>query len=330
MKTKLTNRRRKKIKKFSTTLSNKSISYRQNNLFYSLPVIILDHIASYLKGSDALNFAECITNDALTAERKFWKTLGPYKLAKWPISCSLPRENFYFISPDYFVQKLSDRRYARFYYYAFLPYNMEKMTKYCGAVLNSLLIHALDSSGQDLDFFWIGGSWLDFRSQIDRFRRRSKSHIIQETNLHGKVIEFILCFEHQQKIRLQFIFGLVNSNASYILNTFDIDIVQVGYNGIKVISTLGFHQAIATRTFINYKLTQNVQDVHLYIDRCFKYHSRGFTWLCPIKFHDLLVQKPLICASKTIDYGFNDFYFNVDSFRVQECFLDLHPFDDDE
>ncbi|CAF3906681.1 unnamed protein product [Rotaria sordida] len=280
MKTKLTNRRRKKIKKFSTTLSNKSISYRQNNLFYSLPVIILDHIASYLKGSDALNFAECITNDALTAERKFWKTLGPYKLAKWPISCWLPREDFYFISPDYFVQKLSDRRYARFYYYAFLPYNMEKMTKYCGAVLNSLLIHALDSSGQDLDFFWIGGSWLDFRSQIDRFRRRSKSHIIQETNLHGK--------------------------------------------------TLGFHQAIATRTFINYKLTQHVHDVHLYIDRCFKYHSRGFTWLCPIKFHDLLVQKPLICASKTIDYGFNDFYFNVDSFRVQECFLDLHPFDDDE
>ncbi|CAF1348114.1 unnamed protein product [Rotaria sordida] len=238
MKTKLTNRRRKKIKKFSTTLSNKSISYRQNNLFYSLPVIILDHIASYLKGSDALNFAECITNDALTAERKFWKTLGP----KW-------------INFSYFLLA-------------------------GGAVLNSLLIHAFDSSGQDLDFFWIGGSWLDFRSQIDRFRRRSKSHIIQETNLHGK--------------------------------------------------TVGFHQAIATRTFINYKLTQNVQDVHLYIDRCFKYHSRGFTWLCPIKFHDLLVQKPLICASKTIDYGFNDFYFNVDSFRVQECFLDLHPFDDDE
>ncbi|CAF2100859.1 unnamed protein product [Rotaria magnacalcarata] len=166
-----------------------------------------------------------------------------------------------------------------------------------GVVLTSLLINAFDSTNQDLDFFGL----------VDLF-------------------EYVLCFEHHQKIRVQFIYGRPNSNSSFVLNTFDIDVVQVGYNGFKLISTLGFYQAIATRTFINYKLTRNIYDVDLYIDRCFKYYFRGFTWLCPMDYDDLMAQKPVVSASKTIDYGFNDFYFNADSFEVQKASLDLYPF----
>ena len=81
-----------------------------------------------------------------------------------------------------------------------------------------------------------GGLWTDFSSYVDRFRRRSQAYIIEEKNFYGKVIEFVLCFEHNQKIRLQFIFAHANCNPSFILNTFDIDVVQVCYNGTKLIS----------------------------------------------------------------------------------------------
>ncbi|CAF2143857.1 unnamed protein product [Rotaria magnacalcarata] len=413
------------MKESSRALSKKNLPYQRFSLLNKLPIVILDHIASYLNGSDALSYSECTTKIVLISERKFWQSLGPYKNVKYCIISSLPKESYYLISCDYFIQKLSDRQYRRFYYVAFLPWKLEKMTKHCntqsfqtfvrlysysthfcastmpiyqfldysfmyeyrplnkleiklfralrigvfnqnpiiiskisqfemnlntrfffglikkwinfscfllagGSVLTSLLINDVDTTSQDLDFFWIGGSWLEFCSQIDRFRRRSQANIIAETNLNNKVIEFVLCFDHEQKIRLQFIFGRPNCNISFVLNTFDIDVVQIGYNGSKLISTLGFHQAIAARTFISYKLTHDINDVGLYIDRCFKYNLRGFTWLCPMDFDDIIAQKPIVCASEAIDYGFNDFYFNVDSFEIQKKFLDLYPFSSDE
>ncbi|CAF3240874.1 unnamed protein product [Rotaria sp. Silwood2] len=425
MKKKLVLRRKKIFKKKLINVPKKSIYYKRHSFLRNLPILILDHIGLYLRGADALSYAECVTNIALSCETKFWQSLGTYKHAKYSISSFIPREYFYSMSPDYFIQKSSDRRYARFYYHAFLPSTLDKMTIHCkthsfrafvrlhsysthfnahllpvfsffdlsfmyeyrslnvledklfrilrigsfgedsiiieniyhfemnlnkrfcfhlirkwinfscfvlagGAVLNSLLINPFDSMNQDLDFFWIGDSWLDFVSQVDRFQRRCQAYIIEEKNFYGKVSEFVLSFEHHQKIRLQFIFGRPNCNISFVLNTFDIDVVQVGYNGLKLISTLGFYQAIATRSFICYKLTQNIYDVNLYIDRCFKYHLRGFTWLCPMDFDDCIAQKPVVSASKIIDYGFNDFYFNVDSFEIQKRFLDLYSFINDK
>ncbi|CAF4532885.1 unnamed protein product [Rotaria socialis] len=56
----------------------------------------------------------------------------------------------------------------------------------CGSVLSSLLINDVDIISQDLNFFWIGDSWVKFCSQIDRFRRRSQANIIAEMNLNSK------------------------------------------------------------------------------------------------------------------------------------------------
>lgn len=54
--------------------------------------------------------------------------------------------------------------------------------------------------------------------------------------MQGRVIEFILLFQNQTKIRIQFIFARRNANIPYILYTFDLDIVQVAYNGRQIIS----------------------------------------------------------------------------------------------
>lgn len=106
-----------------------------------------------------------------------------------------------------------------------------------GSVLNSLLVNGFVSNGQDLDFFWIGDSYASFLGDINRFERRAHSYIIQQKKYYyGKVIEFILSFGQQKEIRVQFIFGKEDCNSAYVLHTFDIDIVQVGYDGSKLIS----------------------------------------------------------------------------------------------
>lgn len=56
-----------------------------------------------------------------------------YKNAKYTIISNLPRETYYDIEPDYFIQRSSNRKYARFVYYAFFPKNLGKLTKYCNS-----------------------------------------------------------------------------------------------------------------------------------------------------------------------------------------------------
>ncbi len=43
-------------------------------------------------------------------------------------------------------------------------------------------------------------------------------------------------------------------------------------------------------------------------------------------FNDLLIQTPLVSAKETIDYSFDQFYYNVDSFNVQFRFLNMNYF----
>ncbi len=68
-------------------------------------------------------------------------------------------------------------------------------------------------------------------------------------------------------------------------------------------------------------------DAPLYLDRCLKYTDRGFAWMAPIGYDHILAQKPLIAEKKTIDYAFNNFYYNVDYFRIQDRFLGLNMFE---
>jgi hypothetical protein len=64
----------------------------------------------------------------------------------------------------------------------------------------------------------------------------------------------------------------------------------------------------------------------LYIDRYLKYNSRGFTWICPLAYNQILAQNTLRSAIQAIDYGFNHFYYNVDPFHIQYHFLMLNIF----
>ncbi len=103
-------------------------------------------------------------------------------------------------------------------------------------MLNSLLANGFDSSAQDLDFFWVGGCWMLFIDAVRGFKRKASFRILEERNSHDKVIQFVVLVNNEMRIRIQFIFARFDANIPFILYTFDMDIVQVAYDGIRIIS----------------------------------------------------------------------------------------------
>jgi hypothetical protein len=99
-----------------------------------------------------------------------------------------------------------------------------------------MLINGFDASAEDLDFFWVGGGWMLFIDAVRRFKRKASSRILEERNLHEKVIEFVVLVNKGKRIRIQFIFARFDANIPFILYTFDMDIVQVAYDGERIIS----------------------------------------------------------------------------------------------
>ena len=105
-----------------------------------------------------------------------------------------------------------------------------------GAVLNCLLTNDLGSSSQDLDFFWLQGTWRMFVEAIKRFEVLAGGHIIEKIHNNERIYDFILSFESGVNVKVQFIFGREKSGICFLLHTFDLDIVQVAFNGGKVVS----------------------------------------------------------------------------------------------
>ncbi|CAF1687666.1 unnamed protein product, partial [Adineta ricciae] len=122
-----------------------------------------------------------------------------------------------------------------------------------------------------------------------------------------------------------------------ILNSFDIDLCQVGYTGKQLVSTFAFLQAVATKSFIVYSLHGGItKNVFIRIE---KYSKRGFTLLEPTNFDGnftLIMKKPIIplyrvehrnfidddgeIQTETVEY-WRQPARNVDTFNIQERFI---------
>ena len=125
---------------------------------------------------------------------------------------------------------------------------------------------------QDVDFFFINGNHEQFCQTIEDFHVNLKEKIIEfRTNFY--VVDFVLNLETRTHLRVQFVFTRSEATASQVLNEFDLDIVQLAFTGAKLIGTLAFFQAARTKSFICYKISNDIRDVPYYLDRCFKYMS---------------------------------------------------------
>jgi len=128
-----------------------------------------------------------------------------------------------------------------------------------------------------------------------------------------------------KSVVFQFIWYSTRITKQQVLQIFDLDCCQVGYDGNKVFSTLSFVQSIATRTMINYKLVNDYFDLCTFLPRTIKYQKRGFKLLVPKKFDVSLLKREYeprkqTPVSNSEKYGF---LLNNDSLNVRETFVHL-------
>lgn len=222
-----------------------------------------------------------------------------------------------------------------------------------GSVLKCVLKEPFKSRNQDVDFFFVGSDYQEYEDFINEFEDSADDFEAKEIKEMGEY-EFYdekfgiktnrdshrLKLENQYvrsfhlkiddfSIKFQFIFYHDKMKPNRIMNIFDLDCCQVGYNGEKVLCTFPFVQSINTGTMINYKLINSEDDVKNFLPRTKKYLERGFELIYPHNFDKNLL--------KYIEEGFEDklkmkgpnhgfysgFLFNNDSLQVCNQFLNL-------
>ena len=88
-----------------------------------------------------------------------------------------------------------------------------------------------------------------------------------------------------QYVDLQFIYIKSNHSADNLLSNFDIDVVQLSFNGEILYCTIAALQAIRTSTIINYSLNNNEKEYGRLGVRINKYMKHGFRLLTPASFN---------------------------------------------
>eukprot|EP00026_Physarum_polycephalum_P007641 Phypoly_transcript_07706.p1 GENE.Phypoly_transcript_07706~~Phypoly_transcript_07706.p1 ORF type:complete len:527 (+),score=70.04 Phypoly_transcript_07706:175-1581(+) len=210
-----------------------------------------------------------------------------------------------------------------------------------GSVLKSILKESFDSvTPQDVDFFTVSkGESPDFTydyfvAQHREFAAHFKKLYGEENVIKTKKYEYVRTVEVKfpqlddlppKTIVFQFIWYATKIKKQEVIQIFDLDCCQVGYDGKRVFCTYSFTQSIATRTMINYKLVNDYYDLCTFLPRTLKYQKRGFTLLAPKNFDVNLLKKDYepqnqTTASTDVKYGF---LLNNDTLNVREQFVHI-------
>ncbi|CAF1169610.1 unnamed protein product [Adineta steineri] len=132
---------------------------------------------------------------------------------------------------------------------------------------------------------------------------------------------------NQNKIIIQIIYHPSVSYIESYLMAFDIDIIQVAYNGREVLSTWSFIRALNTGTFICFNLINDLQKLGRIALRIVKYCQRSCRLLYPHDFQmenflslpisQLNINKPNYYSLSHTQFGSNN-----DFFQLQKQFVD--------
>jgi len=128
---------------------------------------------------------------------------------------------------------------------------------------------------------------------------------------------------NRNKMILQFIYHPSMLYMQSYLMAFDLDIIQVSYNGKEVLSTWPFIRALNTGTFICYNLTNDLSTLGRSALRIAKYYQRNFRFLYP---HDFQIESFLsLRINQSNYYSISNVQFgsNNDFFQLQKN-LSIH------
>ncbi|CAF3314193.1 unnamed protein product [Rotaria sp. Silwood2] len=118
-------------------------------------------------------------------------------------------------------------------------------------------------------------------------------YFVQRTNqARSRIVNLVIrintnvdsLFEKEKQVKLQFVYIHGNCSPSSVLTSFDMDLPQFIFNGVKVLATAATIESIRTRTIIHYGLSRDHMDFPRIAIRINKYLKRGFKLLVPHAF----------------------------------------------
>ncbi|CAF4875125.1 unnamed protein product, partial [Rotaria socialis] len=161
-----------------------------------------------------------------------------------------------------------------------------------GSVLMSLLQNAASCIASDLDLFYIGEGFRNFIDIFEKTHRNLRNfHFVKqrvlsyrrvyelEITLGSSILEIINESKIRKKLTIQFIYHPCVTSIETYLMAFDLDIIQICFNGEKVLSTWACIRALNTGTFICYNLTNDLVTLVRSAVRIGKYYQRNFKLL---------------------------------------------------
>ncbi|CAF3024354.1 unnamed protein product [Rotaria sp. Silwood2] len=163
-----------------------------------------------------------------------------------------------------------------------------------GSVVTCCLTNAQVFDGQDCDFFYKGNNKTNFLKSVKIIQSKlMQCYFVQRTNqARSRIVNLVIrintnvdsLFEKEKQVKLQFVYIHGNCSPSSVLTSFDMDLPQFIFNGVKVLATSAAIESIRTRTIIHYGLTRDHMDFPRIAIRINKYLKRGFKLLVPHAF----------------------------------------------
>ncbi|CAF4679326.1 unnamed protein product [Rotaria socialis] len=285
-------------------------------------------------------------NETISSERD----LNVYEKKFFKTSTYFTKENNEFgpIS-NAFVNNIDDFRYnlaTRFFSLRWLEtIDFSKFAIVGSFVLNSLCRSPFgDTKKQDINLIYPARSCLDFEmvvlnviTKLQKVHPVHLKHEIMVEKISGS-LHYYISLPCGVKLNFYYTPAEKSKNPlSHVLHNFDMDICQVAFIGVTIMSTFAFLQALATKSFLVYSLyAESSNDVCTRIE---KYCERGFTLLEPINFDGdfkVLMKQAVIplYPMERHDYVDDDGELqsviteywqrperNIDTYQVQEAFL---------
>ena len=155
----------------------------------------------------------------------------------------------------------------------------------------------------------------------------SLNHVYQfQVTLASTVGDILLDTNYPRCITFQFIFQEGFLTIDKYLIAFDLDVVQLCYDGDRVLSTWAAINALSSGTFLCYCLSRDINKLGRAALRLSKYIRRGFTFLYPHQFpmaqfltlDSGSCNNPSFRDHSSINYQFGQ---NNDYFDVQKQFV---------
>ena len=160
----------------------------------------------------------------------------------------------------------------------------------------------------DVDFFAYDVCIFSFRHIVRNFIKiLDNENLFYSAVWRDNIVTIHVMFSSNRKFSFQFIWNSVWAEPIHILHAFDLDCVQIGFDGKQVLSSLGNMYSLKTGTFISYAASNHMSERS--VNRIFKYISRGFLYISPRKLLFRYFTHP--------DYvhAFNDRYIDVQDLK---------------